>query len=258
MATKMLAKVWNEVTEQWEPIATSKTSDATVLPSADTVVKRTNTGSIKAQDPQDLDEVVTQGYLDNELLSYLQPVHSGEATFTGIDNKIVMEGIVTALGLEIGDVIGFSDEVDPQNQKLRTVEAIIDDDTIVVNYEHCGGRGDGSLKLEDETDIQCEVKRISKWFIATSGLGQEWVNIGDFLIANTARKNDTGRCIQISYFINASMQSIQLSYDGVNFSNVAKAGEHEGIVNILIPRGFYYKQTGSIVYVSGYTYQELR
>ena len=122
------------------------------------------------------------------------PTHTADATFTAIDNKIVMPGIVTALQLEVGDVIQFSNAI-AQNNKPRTVESITDNNTIIVNYEHAGNRGNGSLRLADQS-ATVAIKRISKWYNAPLGLGQSGVNVRILRVAGTTYTNTTGRTIQ--------------------------------------------------------------
>ena len=50
--------------------------------------------------------------------------------------------------------------------------------SIVTNYEHCGKRGNGSLKLADETNTaDVTIERFKKWHEAPLGLGQAEVAI---------------------------------------------------------------------------------
>lgn len=128
----------------------------------------------------------------------MQPQLSGVATLTAVDNKIVLPGIVAALGLEKGDVIKISG-AGAQNEKLRTAESITDANTIVVNYEHCGGRGNGPLKLGDYSG-SITIKRISKWYNAAEGLGQDWVDVKAFRLAGVTYTNNTGRTIQLGIY----------------------------------------------------------
>ena len=137
--------------------------------------------------------------LKNWILSLFQPILTGTATFTATNNKIVMTGIVSSLGLEVGDVIQFTSGTDAQNAKMRTVESITDNNTIVVNYEHCGSRGNGSLKLSDQSGISCTVKRVAKNYNAPLGLGQDWVGLTAFRTIGTTY-NKTTRPISVSVF----------------------------------------------------------
>lgn len=121
-----------------------------------------------------------------------------EATLTSADNVIVMTGIVAALELEVGDVIQIIGG-GGNDGRLHTVEVITDADTIVVNYEHCGSRGDGPLKLVDYTGA-LTVRRVVKWHSAADGLGQAWVDVTSFRPASMGTNvlNSTNRKILVS------------------------------------------------------------
>lgn len=147
------------------------------------------------------------------------PSLSGNATITGIDNKIVLENITPSLKLEKGDVIQI-EGAGAQNEKLRTVESILSDGSIVVNYEHCGSRGNGSLKLEDFTG-PVTIKRIAKWHAAGVGLGQAWVNTKPFRSAGVLYPHPygNGRAMQISVAIRL------YSPDGENKSKITDGAD---------------------------------
>ena len=165
-------------------------------------------------------------YIKSEIDDYVgQPTHTGTATFTAIDNQIIMTGIVTALGLEVGDVIEFTSGTDANNAKLRTVETITDDNTIVVNYEHCGGRGNGPLKLTDES-VSCAVKRVAKWYNAPIGLGQEFVDLTSFRANDTTYTNSTRRSIKIKVLTNSDNNNDTTFF--VNSTLVDQFGEGTG------------------------------
>ena len=143
----------------------------------------------------DISKIVTTD-VSEAALGKMGKTFVADATFTGIDNKIVMPGIVTALQLEVGDVIQFSNAV-AQNNKPRTVESITDNNEIIVNYEHCGSRGNGSLKLTNETVMGATVKLLAKWFVAADGLGQGWVVLTSSRVQSTSYTNTTGRAISV-------------------------------------------------------------
>lgn len=126
----------------------------------------------------------------------MQPSTQGSATLTGSNNVVAMAGIVTNLGLEKGDVIQIK-IASPAYDKLHTVESITNDGQIVVNYEHCGSRGNGPLKLVDYTGV-VTIKRIAKWYNASNGLGQDWVNVLPFRVKDVDSINDTGRSIEVN------------------------------------------------------------
>jgi len=136
---------------------------------------------------------------ENLKLSLFNPTLTANATLTAIDNKIVMNGIVTSLGLEVGDVIQFTSVANANNQKLRTVESIINDNEIIVNYEHCGNRGNGTLKLTDETLTNATIKRIAKWYNAPDGLGQAWVGVTRTKGVTYNHPYAQKRCIMLAY-----------------------------------------------------------
>lgn len=133
--------------------------------------------SVAPAEGEDWTELVGKKYIDANLPDvegYLQPSMTGSATLNGTTNNTVqLTGIVTTLGLEVGDVIRIQYS---GYDKLHTVESITNNNLIVVNYEHAGNRGDGSLKLADET-AAVTITRIAKWYNAPVGMGQAWVEV---------------------------------------------------------------------------------
>lgn len=121
---------------------------------------------------------------------------SGNATLTGADNKLKLQGVVSALKLEKGDVIRI-DGAGLVNAKLRTVESITGNNDLVLNYEHCGARGNGPLKLTDFTG-QVTITRIAKWFNAAEGLGQDWVDMTVLRASGIPYEHTLPRTIQIA------------------------------------------------------------
>ena len=138
------------------------------------------------------------------------PAMSGSATLNGTtDNTIQLTDIVTTLGLEVGDVIRIQYS---GYDKLHTVESITDDNLIIVNYEHAGNRGDGSLRLPDTT-TSATVTRIAKWHNAPIGLGQAWVDVGINRPSSvdTNVMNSTNRQILVSMKSNSASAPIILA-----------------------------------------------
>lgn len=125
-----------------------------------------------------------------------QPSITGVATLTGTNNEIEISGLITGLRLDKGDVVEVIASPIGYN-KLHTVESLINAGKICVNYEHCGARGNGSLKLPDYTG-QVTIKRIAKWYNAAEGLGQEWVELTGVRGKNIVNTNNTGRAIFVS------------------------------------------------------------
>lgn len=173
----------------------------------------------------------------NEFLS-----HSAGATLTPATNQIAMSGIVSALGLEVGDVIQIIGGGD-NDGRLHTVEDIEDNDSIVVNYEHCGNRGDGSLKLFSYSG-NLVIKLIAKWWQAPIGLGQAWVSR-----ASTATKtNTTNRTIAIHVRARLKYPGMSAIVDGTQMvkKDSANAGsEYDQNDWVFVPAGSTY--SGNII-----------
>lgn len=128
------------------------------------------------------------------------PSMTGSATLNGTtDNTVQLTDIVTTLGLEVGDVIRI--QYSGYN-KLHTVESITNNNSIIVNYEHAGNRGNGSLKLSNTT-ASATITRIAKWYNAPVGLGQAWVNVA-YRATSTTYINTTGRTIEVRISIFAT------------------------------------------------------
>lgn len=155
------------------------------------------------------------GWLSLDLPGYLQPSMTGSATLNGnTNNTVQLIGIVPTLGLEVGDVIRiqYSDY-----DKLHSVESIVYNNLIVVNYEHAGNRGNGSLKLPNTT-ATATITRIAKWYNAPLGLGQAWVGMMGDRGASVTYTNTTGRTITI--LIRADLNSFSLVIGGATFSGL--------------------------------------
>lgn len=195
------------------------------------------------------------GYAGLGLMGF---THTKDAVFTGADNKIVMQGLVSALGLEIGDVITFNN-ADPANNKPHTVEMIEDDNTIVVNYEHSGDRSDGPLKLVDETVSGARCNLLAKWFIAPIGLGRAPIEFtSTSRVVRSIYRNDTGRDMIIQIGNNPS-GPLKISEDGVDFIIVSKGSSTSNQTSgtFMISPGYYYTSGYSDLYsYSGW--QEIR
>lgn len=153
------------------------------------------------------------------------PTMTGTATLNGsIDNTVELTDIVTTLALEVGDVIRIAYT---GYDKLHSVESIADNSNIIVNYEHAGNRGDGSLKLPDTT-ATATITRIAKWYNAPIGLGQDWVDVTAFRSNDIVVVNSTGRPIQVvAHFSNSVSSTIYLYING-NSSNGMRIGDSGG------------------------------
>ena len=120
---------------------------------------------------------------------------TGTATLTNSTQNINMTGIGDIEGLEIGDVIQFSNST--FNNTEFTVESITDNDNIIVNYEHRGGTT--SKALTDETSTAgVTVKLLCKGYNAPLGLGQGWCTPSTTRSLGVTYNNTTGRTVCIS------------------------------------------------------------
>ena len=153
--------------------------------------------SVAPTEGEDWTEIVGKQYVDASIpdLTDLQPSMTGSATLNGTTNNTVqLTDIVTTLGLEVGDVIRI--QYSGYN-KLHSVESITNNNLIRVNYEHAGNRGNGGLKLADET-AAVTITRIAKWYNAPIGLGQAWVVVAASRSRGTTYTNATGKTIMFS------------------------------------------------------------
>ncbi|WP_052369822.1 phage tail protein [Comamonas aquatica] len=178
-----------------------------------------------------------------------QLVFSGNATLTATDNKIVMTGVVPAIALEKGDVIQI-EGAGAQNAKLRTIESLhTNGNEVQVNYEHCGARGNGSLKLEDFTG-PVTIKRIAKWYNAPLGLGQDWVKVKAFRALSTLHPNTTQRCIGVAVlgYATAAEADVLLEVGGIDVAGYFTGPAFSGAgASSMVANGSSYKivATGS-------------
>lgn len=170
-----------------------------------------------------------------------QPTLAGNAFLTGVDNKLVLQSVSSKLKLSKGDVVQV---IAGAYDKLHTVESIPSDNELVLNYEHCGGRGNGPLKLPDYTG-QVTIKRIAKWFDAPAGLGQAWVNVMSLRAFNTDYLNTTGRAFQVGVtFMDIGAGDAKLIIDGVEVGAVSgpsEAGHTAAPAMPIVPVGVIYR-----------------
>lgn len=204
--------------------------------------------SVEPVEGADWTELVGKQYIDAsipDLPGYLQPSMTGSATLNGTTgNTVQLTGIVTTLGLEVGDVIRI--QYSGYN-KLHTVESITDDNSIIVNYEHAGNRGNGSLKLPDTT-ASATVTRIAKWFNAPVGLGQAWQSVARS--RDTNYTNLTGRPLFVTVRFSGSVSGGGIGEESVYVDGVIAAslyraqGDGDASMSVIVPAGSVYKFEG--------------
>lgn len=170
-----------------------------------------------------------------------QPTMTGACTTNGTsDNYINMTNLVPTLGLEKGDVIQIIGSTGGLNDKLFTIDGIVNVSRVNVNYEHAGSRGNGSLKLANQT-VTLTIKRVAKWYNAPVGLGQDWLDFSGIRLTEIAHGNITGRPIMV-------MLSSSNASPMVLYSESTLLGRTESVSSIsaLIIPGKNYAAAGNI------------
>ena len=137
---------------------------------------------------------------------------TGNATFSGTKNNIVMTGI-GSISLAVGDVIEISGTTN--NNKLFTVESIVGNDEIIVNYEHRGTSTPIPPKrLKNEISQNCTIKLYNRAKNAPLGQGQGWCIPASGRSKNTKYTNSTGREIAVAINFAAGGNGTMLETDG--------------------------------------------
>ena len=136
---------------------------------------------------------------------------TGNATFSGTQHNIVLNGI-GSITLAVGDVIEISGTTN--NNKLFTVESIVGNDEIIVNYEHRGTSTPIPPKrLKNETSL-CTIKLYNRAKNAPLGQGQGWCVPASGRGKNTKYTNSTGREIAVAIIFAAGGNGTMLETDG--------------------------------------------
>ena len=215
-------------------LATRKWSDATFLKKTDKIdaytkkesdkkfalkddlpplATETKTGTTKLKNiinAKQTDTAVTEkavvDYISKEIAI------TGNATFSGTKNNIVMNGI-GSITLAVGDVIEISGTTN--NNKLFMVESIVGNDEIIVNYEHRGTSTPIPPKrLKNETST-CTIKLYNRAKNAPLGQGQGWCVPASGRGKNTKYTNNTGREIAVAITFAAGGNGTVLETDGI-------------------------------------------
>ena len=131
------------------------------------------------------------------ILSLFNPSLTGTVSFNSTTNNISLTNIVTALGVEIGDVIQISGANDTKNNSEFTVEVITDNDNIIVNQAHAN-QGTSKNVATRASDTGVTVKLLAKWYNAPVGLGQGWVDVKASRTINTTYVNNINRTIKVT------------------------------------------------------------
>jgi putative tail fiber-related protein len=167
-----------------------KTPYATEAKAGITKLKNSVTG--KAEDVAVTEKAVVD-YMEKEISI------NGNATFDNVKNNIVMSGI-GSITLSVGDVIEVKGT--SSNDKLFTVESIVSNDEIIVNYEHRGTSTPiPSKRLIKETAQNCVIKLYCRAKDAPLGLGQGWCVPASGRGGNVNYPNNTQRTIAASFYV---------------------------------------------------------
>ena len=201
--------------EVWDAVATKKWSDKKFalkddLPSLATeakegIAKLKNSITAKQEDAAVTEKAIVE-YINKDVAI------TGNATFSGTKNNIVMTGI-GGITLAVGDVIEISGTTN--NNKLFMVESIVGKDEIIVNYEHRGTSTPIPPKrLKNETST-CTIKLYNRAKNAPLGQGQGWCVPSSGRGKNTKYTNSTGREIAVAINFAAGGNGTVLETDGV-------------------------------------------
>ena len=134
---------------------------------------------------------------------------TGTFTATNVTNNINLTGVGSLSGLTVGDVIKISGTTTAQNDGYFTVEVITDANNIIVNEAHKGKSRTvapiGEKALIDEiSTANVTISIFDKWYNASEGLGQGWVDVTAERTVTTVYSNLSGRTIKVKIFINAA------------------------------------------------------
>lgn len=204
-----------------------------------------DTDHIGIQETSGLFKKLSWTNLKNWILSLFNPTLTGTVSFNSTTNNIELTNIVTALGLEIGDVIQISGATDSKNNSEFTVEVITDNDNIIVNQAH-SNKGTSKNVATRASDTGVTVKLLANWYNAPIGLGRGSVPYSKTeKDLNIARLNNTGRELFIEVFTNTGTYGyIQTSADGivwVNSSSPINSTTSISSLSCIVPKEYQYR-----------------
>ena len=178
-------------------------------------------------------------YFDTLYLKLMPTIATGTATFTSTTNNINLANI--GIGVEIGDVIQISGADDSKNNSEFTVEVITDSDNIIVNQAH-SNKGTSKNIANRANDTGVTVKLLSKWYNATDGLGQDWVNVGAIRTINTDYPNNTRRAFKVQIVTPSTSGHTALLVSGVVISvSDSLSDSLSGTVSGVVTKGSNYR-----------------
>lgn len=180
----------------------------------------------------------------------LKTIATGTATFNSTTNNINLTGI--GIGVEIGDVIQISGAEDAKNNSEFTIEVITNDNNIIVNQAHAN-KGTTKNVATRASDTGVTVKLLAKWYNASDGLGQDWVNVTSSRARNTLYANNTNRKIEISAIL-IPPNTGNAVYVEINSNGIAQSYMASTVANTSIfataGKGANYKFTGTDINIT--------
>lgn len=189
--------------------------------------------------------IASRKWVTDFIAKWAAPAITGSAVLTGTDNKIVMTGVVTGLGLEAGDVVRV---VAGAYNKLHTVESLTGSNDLVVNYEHCGSRGNGSLKLPDYTGT-ATITRIAKWYSTGVGVGQAWVDMTALRLRGvTYTSGPRPHQLLLVNYAAASQTNVQVTIGGVTSGPTSVGAADSIALSPVIPAATAYSYASDSAY----------
>lgn len=197
-----------------------------------------NTDNLALQETGGLLKKLSFANLKNWILSLFNPSLTGTVSFNSTTNNISLTNIVTALGLEIGDVIQISGATDSKNNSEFTIEVITDANNIIVNQAHANkGTSKNVANRSGDTDVT--IKLLAKYYNAPVGLGQGWVDVTSSRSIGVSYPNATNRTIIVN--MSARFDSTPTAILSIN--NVT--------VNYRRDSGYYYSTLHGEVSIDG-------
>jgi hypothetical protein len=139
-------------------------------------------------------QAANKAYVDTKVSKPELVTLTGSATFNGTTQNINLTNIGN-ITLAIGDVIEVTGTI--SNNKLFTVESIVDNNNIVVNYEHRGTSAPVPTKRLITKTETATITLYNRAKDAPLGQGQDWCIVTDRRTIGVENTNNTKRAIQI-------------------------------------------------------------
>lgn len=184
------------------------------------------------------------------ILSLFNPSLTGTVSFNSTTNSISLTGIVTVLGLEIGDVIKINGATDSKNNSEFTVEVITDANNIIVNQAHAN-KGTTKNVANRASDNGVTVKLLSKWHNAPMGLGQDFVSLTESRTTGVTYPNNTKRALFCVYGASSGGSGVLggSNVSGFSIPNIGQVSTGgDSFSYLIVPNnGTYSRASGNLI-----------